>query len=193
MALFPLGLFLLPGERASLHIFEQRYRELLSDCEKLGITFGIPYQKDTATSNIGSVVRVVEITKRYQSGEADIIVECIGFIRIAEMYATLQGKSYPGGRVQLVELDLDRKPAAATLELFDELLTLLSNGQKRPEDAMPTIAAILNVVSPEPRLKVQIANQRNPEQQEELLRRAIRYSILLCRQENATESGVYLS
>lgn len=193
MALFPLGMFLLPGETATLHIFEERYRELLNDCEKLGITFGIPFQHRTSTSNLGSVVRVVEITKRYPSGEANIVVECIGFIRIAEMYATMQNKLYPGGRVTLVDLELDREPATETLALFDELLALLSNGKQRPETAIPTIGAMLNVVKPETRMKAQIANQGDPELREELLRKAIRYSILLTQQENATESGVYLS
>ncbi|MGB0731568.1 MAG: peptidase, partial [Miltoncostaeaceae bacterium] len=32
LGLFPLGLVLLPGERAPLHLFEPRYRQLLADC-----------------------------------------------------------------------------------------------------------------------------------------------------------------
>ena len=31
--LFPLGVFLLPGERTGLHIFEPRYRQLIGELE----------------------------------------------------------------------------------------------------------------------------------------------------------------
>ena len=43
LAMFPLQTFLLPGEEIPLRIFEPRYIELIEDCEKLGMRFGIPY------------------------------------------------------------------------------------------------------------------------------------------------------
>jgi len=39
---FPLKSIFFPGETVPLHIFEERYKQLIKDCQKEAITFGIP-------------------------------------------------------------------------------------------------------------------------------------------------------
>ena len=42
LPLFPLQSVFYPGETVPLHIFEDRYKQLINDCRKEALTFGIP-------------------------------------------------------------------------------------------------------------------------------------------------------
>ena len=194
MALFPLGMFLFPGEQAGLHIFEPRYKELLADCEQLGITFGLVYEQESKTTTLGSVVRLKEVRKRYPNGELDIVVECIGSIKVFEIYRKLHGKGYPGGRVQLVDLGLEMQPERETLELWLELLPMV-DPKRLPRTRLntPTLSTILKVVKPGTRAKAQIAARKDVESRDKLVRKAIQYTILMHRQEAAVADGFYLN
>ena len=46
LGLFPLGIVLLPSEQIPLHIFEERYQELISDCLDLEQEFGLIFADD---------------------------------------------------------------------------------------------------------------------------------------------------
>ena len=43
LGLFPLGIVLLPTEQLPLHIFEERYKELVSECLDQEAEFGLVY------------------------------------------------------------------------------------------------------------------------------------------------------
>jgi len=40
--IFPLGIVVYPGEKLHLHIFEERYKQLIRECRDTGRFFGIP-------------------------------------------------------------------------------------------------------------------------------------------------------
>jgi Lon protease-like protein len=54
LGLFPLGLVLLPTERLPLHIFEDRYKELVEECIERGEEFGLVYADDDGIRDVGS-------------------------------------------------------------------------------------------------------------------------------------------
>jgi len=73
--IFPLITVIFPNSKFPLHIFEERYKKLINRIldEKSG--FGIvPYINDKV-SEIGVYVEVTDITKRYDSGELDIVIK----------------------------------------------------------------------------------------------------------------------
>ena len=73
--IFPLITVVFPNSKFPLHIYEERYKKLINRIldEKSG--FGVvPYINDKV-SEIGVYVEVTDITKRYDSGELDIIVK----------------------------------------------------------------------------------------------------------------------
>jgi len=73
--IFPLITVVFPNSKFPLHIYEERYKKLINRilAEKSG--FGVvPYINDKV-SEIGVYVEVTDITKRYDSGELDIIVK----------------------------------------------------------------------------------------------------------------------
>jgi Lon protease-like protein len=75
IGLFPLGLVLLPQERVPLHIFEDRYKELIGECLQTGAEFGIVYGDDAGVRSIGTTARVAEVLERFDDGRMNVIVE----------------------------------------------------------------------------------------------------------------------
>ena len=82
LGLFPLRIFLFPGEQTTLHLFEPRYLQLSTDCINNNECFGIPYQGKTTLSELGSLVKIVQILKKYENGEMDILIECTNNFKI---------------------------------------------------------------------------------------------------------------
>lgn len=79
LPLFPLGLVLFPGQPVPLHLFEPRYRQLLTDIEagdrRFGIVCAIPGVAETALppGRIGCVAEVTDVD-RFPDGRANIVV-----------------------------------------------------------------------------------------------------------------------
>src|ERR1700739_4000124 len=51
--LFPLSLVALPGELVPLHIFEDRYKTMMSQCMEAGTEFGIVWMSDDGLRDVG--------------------------------------------------------------------------------------------------------------------------------------------
>ncbi len=79
LPLFPLGLVLFPGVSAPLHLFEPRYRQLLSDVKdtdrRFGIIRNIPGAPEHAlpTGHIGCVAEITDI-EMLPDGRSNIVV-----------------------------------------------------------------------------------------------------------------------
>ena len=58
IGLFPLGIVLLPSERVPLHIFEDRYRELIGESIETDGDFGLLYADEAGIRDIGTRTRV---------------------------------------------------------------------------------------------------------------------------------------
>ncbi|MEL7221839.1 MAG: LON peptidase substrate-binding domain-containing protein, partial [Bacteroidota bacterium] len=65
LALFPLQIIAFPGEAVNLHIFEPRYRQLITDCVEEGITFGIPSFVNGKVNEFGTEVKLIKIEKTH--------------------------------------------------------------------------------------------------------------------------------
>jgi Lon protease-like protein len=75
IGLFPLGIVLLPGERIPLHIFEERYKELIGECLQTGDEFGIVFGDDDGVRSIGTTATVTEVLERFDDGRLNIVVQ----------------------------------------------------------------------------------------------------------------------
>jgi len=71
--LFPLGVVLLPGTLLPLHIFEERYKEMIGECFAENKEFGIVYFSGDKINRIGCSAEILKLLKRYDNGEMDII------------------------------------------------------------------------------------------------------------------------
>jgi Lon protease-like protein len=71
--LFPLQLVAFPGSSIPLHIFEERYKTMVGECERSGAEFGIVLAKDDGIVNAGCTVVVEKVLERYPDGRFDVV------------------------------------------------------------------------------------------------------------------------
>ena len=95
LGLFPLPLVLLPTERIPLHIFEERYRELIGECLDTGEDFGLVYADGDGVRQVGTRARVTEVLARLPDGKMDSLVEGGDRFRLLELTT---GRSFHTGR-----------------------------------------------------------------------------------------------
>lgn len=123
IGLFPLPVVLLPGEQTPLHIFEPRYKELISECLEEGGDFGLVFADEGGMREVGTRASVVEVLERFPDGRLNIVI---------------QG----GERFRLVELTEGRSFATAEVdEIADE------GDQPTEEEEEQCVAAYQRVVA----------------------------------------------
>ena len=103
--IFPLGIVVYPGENLNLHIFEPRYKQLISECHTSGKEFGIPTVIEDRVQDYGSLVTVTEISKVHENGEMDIKTKGSRVFRILEIIREVPDKLYSGAIVNYPDND----------------------------------------------------------------------------------------
>jgi Lon protease-like protein len=119
--LFPLSLVVYPGEDLNLHIFEPRYRQLVSECIEEEKTFGIPAFIENKLPGYGTEVHVTTLHKRYDDGRMDVKTKGLRIFRLVDFQNPVPNKLYAGGRVQLLEPEEVAGSSATLKPLLDRL------------------------------------------------------------------------
>ena len=122
LALFPLQNIVYPGESLPLHIFEERYKQLIIDCESTGNNFGIPVYIDNHLE-YGTEMGLVETVRTYESGARDVICKGLRAFRIAQFDHHERGKPYAGGDVEFLP-DRDDSTEVRKNQLLDLIFEL---------------------------------------------------------------------
>jgi Lon protease-like protein len=122
IGLFPLPLVLVPTERIPLHIFEERYKELIGECIESGEPFGLVLATgDGAVHDVGTKAVVDQLLETEDEESLDIVVEGGERFRLLELTS---GRSFTTCLIEPV-LDDDELPApeesARAYELFQQL------------------------------------------------------------------------
>ena len=112
IGLFPLGLVLLPTEQVPLHIFEPRYRELITECLDEGEPFGLVFADDDGLRRVGTLASVVEVTDRFDDGRLNVVVEGGERFRLVEL---TDGRTFHTGTIEPLG-DLDDPPNPSEIE-----------------------------------------------------------------------------
>lgn len=99
---FPLNIVVFPGEDLNLHIFEPRYKQLVSDCLEKQTTFGIPSYVLNKIE-FGTEVRIQEVTKIYNDGRMDIKTKGLKPFKVLNFINPWKEKEYAGGTVVMLE------------------------------------------------------------------------------------------
>ena len=114
LALFPLNLVLLPSTPLPLHIFEQRYRLMITECIEHGTPFGVVYAGHGSIQAIGCAARIERVVKRYKDGRMDIL--CVGERRFRTRATDSTSAAWLSAAVDFFEdRDLDRQDELAQL------------------------------------------------------------------------------
>mgnify|MGYP006287218485 FL=1 len=77
LGLFPLQIVLFPESVFPLHIFEEKYKELINKCLKDKTPFGINLSVSTKIYNVGCSAQILDVVKKDEKGNLDITVRGI--------------------------------------------------------------------------------------------------------------------
>ncbi|HEY2845723.1 MAG TPA: LON peptidase substrate-binding domain-containing protein [Bryobacteraceae bacterium] len=73
LPLFPLQVVLLPGSQLPLHIFEDRYKEMIGEVLRDRIEFGVILANSKGIVNTGCSATVDRVLREYPDGRLDIL------------------------------------------------------------------------------------------------------------------------
>src|SRR6266849_1557487 len=85
LSLFPLDIVLFPGAPLPLHIFEERYKEMIGECLEKKASFGVVRAKENALAEIGCTAEIDQVLKKYDDGRMDILSEGVRRFEIVEL------------------------------------------------------------------------------------------------------------
>lgn len=128
LPLFPLNLVLFPHMSIPLHIFEERYKEMINLCVEESLPFGIvlatginPGTGETKTHKIGCTARISHV-ERMPDGKMNIEVVGEHRFRILDTHET---RSYRTGLTEPLVDDPLTEELADIADLADEVQKLL--------------------------------------------------------------------
>ena len=98
--LFPLNVVLMPGTPLPLHIFEERYKQMVDECLESGGEFGMVLADESGTRQVGCTAKIVELVQRYDDGRMVILVEGA---RRFKLNNVMTGEPYYVGDVEYLE------------------------------------------------------------------------------------------
>lgn len=101
LPLFPLSVVLLPATPLPLHIFEDRYKEMMSELIPVRGEFGVVLAKEDGIVNVGCTATVDRVFRRYPDGRLDLLA--IG-----------------QRRFQVLSLDQEKTYLRAAVEFFND-------------------------------------------------------------------------
>jgi Lon protease-like protein len=120
--LFPLPIVLLPSEVVPLHIFEERFKTMISLCLDAKQEFGIVWLSDEGLRDVGCAARVVEVLDHTDDGRMNILVQGTNPFRLVEKS---EEHAYPAGTVHLLrdrDESVEHDVSAAAHESYANLV-----------------------------------------------------------------------
>jgi Lon protease-like protein len=124
--IFPLGLVLLPRMNLPLHIFEDRYKQMIKACLANDRVFGIVYFSGKQFETKGCTARIIDILKRYDDGRLDITTRGENRFKIEALFEQkpfleAQVEFFDDAPPQNSELEISQKQAHACIQLLKEI------------------------------------------------------------------------
>jgi Lon protease-like protein len=180
--IFPLGIVVYPGETLNLHIFEPRYKQLISECFALKKPFGIPVVLENRMQEFGTLVEIESIAKQYEGGEMDIRTRGLSVFRLLELVRDIPDKLYSGAIVTYPENDT--QPDAAGMKRLmgkvRELHRLLQINKDfgKPDDALDSYA-IAHHIGLTPEQEFDLLKLFSEKQRKEFIKRHLHKAIPL--------------
>jgi Lon protease-like protein len=134
LPLFPLDLVLFPGTSLPLHIFEPRYKEMISECLDRKKSFGVVRAKEEGVAEIGCTAEIITVAKKYPDGRRDIVT---GGRERFEVMQVNQERSFLQAEVLYLRDEPDQASSdeiAQAVKLQSEIMQLAgSEAANRPE------------------------------------------------------------
>jgi Lon protease-like protein len=130
--LFPLGLVMLPGELVPLHIFEERYKQMIGECLDQEREFGILWLADDELKEVGCAARITRVLEQFDDGRMNILAEGTTPFRMERRIGDL---AYPAGDIVLLddEPDEDAEALERARTAYADLVEEVTDTRPEPE------------------------------------------------------------
>lgn len=192
--MFPLNLVILPGETKPIHIFEERYKQLINDCLQNNAHFGIPYVESPSSRwEYGMEVRITKVLKIFDNGEMDVMIEGVRPFRVIEFSSVLFPKLY--GAAMIKGEDISQYIPSYKLQDMVKEYVWISQQKVVPEDAFDhaniyTVARLLDITNQE---KFKIISSETLFEKEEFIKQKIKLFIHLIKTESELQTKFVLN
>ena len=190
--MFPLRIFLFPGEQTTLHIFEPRYLQLVTECLENNEYFGIPYQGKTPLSELGSLVKVNQILKKYESGELDVLIECQSNFKIHHFQNKNENKLYPLGSLSKIQKTTFEPSPELIKHAKNYLSHLLDDSKETKSEELISLNNLTNLVNLSDDEKIKFIGL-NENKKNEFLVNKFKFNLILLTQEKMVDQNFYLN
>lgn len=191
--MFPLDMVLLPGETKTLHVFEERYKQLVADCLQNEAHFGIPFLHQKSMGDYGIEVKINNIIKTYENGTMDIAIEGVRVFKLVEFSQVLAPKLYGAGIIQNEE-EIIEKPSYLIQELTKEYMWI-SQQNTVAIDAFDNsnIYGVARLIDLSTLEKYELLKAKTVTEKEDFLKPKIKLFIHLIKIENELKSKFVLN
>jgi Lon protease-like protein len=128
LPLFPLQVVLFPGAQLPLHIFEDRYKEMIGEAIQTRSEFGVVLASEKGIVNTGCSATVNRVLKQYPDGRMDILT--VGRRRF-EILLLNEERSFLRGAVEFFDDDDQPTPVSAealrqAVDSYNQMQSLLA-------------------------------------------------------------------
>lgn len=170
LPLFPLQTVLLPRAPLPLHIFEDRYKEMVRDVQLADSEFGVVFAREEGLLDTGCSARIDRITRQFEDGRMDLIALGGRRFRILSLDT---GRSYLRAEVDEMEDD-DATPAPedglrAALLLYAQYVLATGDDAEIPDVSEPLVSFILGAISPDLDFRQMLLGTRSEARRVELV------------------------
>jgi len=194
LPLFPLNLVAFPGETVNLHIFEERYKQLVEECYEQQQPFGIPAYIEKRIE-YGTEVYIKRIVKKYQDGRMDIATQAERVFKVMSFVNPVGGKLYAGGDVFFLENIQDGTPEARLemITLLKEMYQMINVVKNIEIDDDITTFDIAHQVGFSQEQEYELIQLERESQRQQIIIRHLRKTIPLLREVERTKERIRMN
>ena len=139
LPLFPLDIVLFPKMVLPLHIFEERYKEMIGECLRSKAPFGVLYTHEGTTARVGCTAGILKVLKKYDDGRMDLLTQ--GGDRFEILHFDTSASYLRGWSESFADRDgaqpPERKAVEQLLELFRETARILKRSEAEKVGVSP--------------------------------------------------------
>jgi Lon protease-like protein len=124
----------LPGEYIPLHIFEERYKTMMSECLRDKREFGIVWMSDEGLREVGCACAIERVIERLPDGRINLLARGTKPIRVLERQSHLP---YPAGVIEFLrdrEEDSDSELVEVAHGVYADLVRRAADRDPDPEE-----------------------------------------------------------
>jgi Lon protease-like protein len=145
--LFPLELVLFPGTPLPLHIFEPRYKQMISLCIEQERPFGVVLVESANLAKVGCTAEVVKVIQRYPDGRMDILTQGMNRCRIHDV---IDEKLYNEAMIEYLDetaVEIAANPPPGLIAAFQRCHELIYHRQLDMDEPRGEVALSYHLAS----------------------------------------------